>query len=628
MSNNEEPTSPRPEPSLRLPVRPPTRPESPVPFRPVPSTRRVSKLLIEPLLKRPDRIRNVCILAHVDHGKTTLTDSLLASNGIISFKQAGTLRYMDAREDEQERGITMESSAVSLLFDLRSDLASAASASSLSPAQSDDAHGLSKALEGVSIGDRRFLVNLIDSPGHVDFSSQVATAAKLCDGCLVLVDAVEGVCTQTAAVLRQAHRDRLTPCLVINKMDRLVTELKMTSTEAAEWLMKLLAQVNAIQATVSRHVAEEPAAVEVLDPDEPVEEEAPLRPASTAPACDGDEVFCPTRGNVIFASATDGWAFRVDQFARLHAKRLEMREEVLQQTLWGAYYLDPKSRRVVGWKGAEKLGLSKPLFAQLILDNIWPVYEATAKETWDQARLERIASGLAVRLPLRELKARDGRTVLRSIMTSWLPLAETAFAAIVDQLPDPVAAARTRIPALLPSAEAGLPEASLAVSRLLSGVDAGVGWEEEPMVAYLSKQFAVTMASDDAGDSQSAGEKLIGMTRLFHGTLRLGQRIHVLQPKWHPSAPEEHRTEVTVTELFLLMGRDLEPVDAVYAGNVFGIGGLEDCVGKSATLSSTLACPSFDAALSHRVPCQPHIYILLTLIRVDGPDRARGPASG
>lgn len=595
-------------------------------------------MLIEPLLKRPDRIRNVCILAHVDHGKTTLTDSLLASNGIISFKQAGTLRYMDAREDEQERGITMESSAVSLLFDLRTDLVSAgaASSTSLSTVQSEDMNGVCKSLESLSIGDRRFLVNLIDSPGHVDFSSQVATAAKLCDGCLVLVDAVEGVCTQTAAVLRQAHRDRLTPCLVVNKMDRLATELKLSSTEAAEWLMKLLAQVNAIQATVSRDLNVE----EVTEAVNADDEEASIeRLASVGPACGDDQVFSPSRGNVIFASATDGWAFRVDQFARLHAKRLEMKEEVLQQTLWGEYYWDQKGRRVVGRKGADKLGLSKPLFAQLILDNIWPVYEATSKDTWDQARIERIANGLHVRLPLRELKARDGRTVLRSIMTSWLPLAETAFAAIVDQLPDPIAAARIRIPALLPSVDPGLPEASSALIRKLSGADSSVGWEEEPMVAYLSKQFAVTIKSEggDEDDSQPQ-EKLIGMARVFHGTLRVGQRIHVLQPKWHPSAPEEHRTEVTVRELFLLMGRDLEPVDAVYSGNVFGIGGLEESVGKSATLSSTLASPSFDASLSHKVV--DHTYLISTFLDCsycarssasrefvpDGPTRRRTPS--
>ena len=115
---------------------------------------------------RPQDIRNLCILAHVDHGKTTLADALVASNGLISRRMAGKLRYLDSRPDEQERGITMKSSAVTLTYD-------------------DPDEG------------RTFLLNLIDSPGHVDFSSEVSTAVRLCDGAIIVVDVVEGPQPQT-----------------------------------------------------------------------------------------------------------------------------------------------------------------------------------------------------------------------------------------------------------------------------------------------------------------------------------------------------------------------------------------------------------------------------------------------
>ena len=147
-------------------------------------------------------IRNVCVLAHVDHGKTTLSDHLIASNGLIHPRLAGELRYMDSNEDEQARGITMKSSCISLM------------------------HRVGQGGEGANTTTNTgYLFNLIDSPGHIDFCSEVSTAARLSDGAFVLVDAVEGVCIQTHAVLRQAWEEKVAMCLVVNKLDRLIGEM-------------------------------------------------------------------------------------------------------------------------------------------------------------------------------------------------------------------------------------------------------------------------------------------------------------------------------------------------------------------------------------------------------------------
>ncbi len=142
---------------------------------------------------------------------------------------AGKLRYMDSRPDEQERGITMKSSAISLYY---------------------------------TCDGSQFLINLIDSPGHIDFCGEVSTATRLCDGALIVVDVVEGVCPQTSAVLRHSWRESLSPLLVLNKIDRLVTELHMSPAEAYKQL-----QVNAAPTRGRQHVLQHGITVNLMRQD-------------------------------------------------------------------------------------------------------------------------------------------------------------------------------------------------------------------------------------------------------------------------------------------------------------------------------------------------------------------------
>ena len=273
----------------------------------------------------------------------------------------------------------MESSAISLFFSmLRRDEGSS------SPEQRD------------------YLINLIDSPGHVDFSSEVSTASRLCDGALVLVDAIEGVCSQTVAVLRQTWLERLRPVLVINKLDRLITELRMSTREANTHLNKLLEQVNAVMGSffqgermeddlkwrerletrVHANGQAKDADVEaVLQQQDTGNSNGDQKDETTGPTWnekeDEDIYFEPAKGNVIFSSATDGWAFTVKQFAGLYEKKLGIKRQLLEKVLWGDFYLDPKTKRILSSKHLKGRPL-KPMFVQLVLDNIWAVYAAAA----------------------------------------------------------------------------------------------------------------------------------------------------------------------------------------------------------------------------------------------------------
>ncbi|MGB9732793.1 MAG: elongation factor EF-2 [Candidatus Micrarchaeia archaeon] len=163
------------------------------------------------IMDEPERIRNVAIVAHVHHGKTTLTDSLLAKAGIISKTVAGEVLYTNYDEIEKERRITIKSANISLAFDY---------------------------------GGKDYIINLIDTPGHVDFGGHVTRSMRAVDGIVLVVDPVEGVMPQTETVVRQALKEKAKPVLFVNKVDRLLNELRLTPEQTYERLLNLINEVN------------------------------------------------------------------------------------------------------------------------------------------------------------------------------------------------------------------------------------------------------------------------------------------------------------------------------------------------------------------------------------------------
>ena len=159
----------------------------------------------------PKHIRNIGIVAHIDHGKTTLSDNLLAGAGMISSELAGDQLYLDFDEQEQARGITIDAANVSMVHKYK---------------------------------DHEYLINLIDTPGHVDFGGDVTRAMRAVDGAVVVICAVEGIMPQTETVLRQALKENVRPVLFINKVDRLLNELKLDANELQQRFIKIIASAN------------------------------------------------------------------------------------------------------------------------------------------------------------------------------------------------------------------------------------------------------------------------------------------------------------------------------------------------------------------------------------------------
>jgi elongation factor 2 len=173
---------------------------------------------IQELMHQQQKIRNIAIAAHIDHGKTTFSDNLLAGAGMISEELAGKQLVLDFHEDEATRGITIDSASVSMVHHLE---------------------------------NQEYLINLIDTPGHVDFGGDVTRAMRVVDGCIVLVDAVEGVMPQTETVLRQALKELVKPVLFLNKVDRLIKEVKLTPQEMEKRFISVINHVNELISNIA-----------------------------------------------------------------------------------------------------------------------------------------------------------------------------------------------------------------------------------------------------------------------------------------------------------------------------------------------------------------------------------------
>merc|ERR1712106_1300061 len=374
-------------------------------------------------------IRNMSVIAHVDHGKSTLTDSLVAKAGIIAASKAGETRATDTRKDEQERCITIKSTAISMLFDMDpKDLEFI----------KQDRH---KKPDGSL--DTGFLINLIDSPGHVDFSSEVTAALRVTDGALVVVDCVSGVCVQTETVLRQAIAERIKPALFMNKMDRALLELQLDPEELYQTFSRIVENVNVIIATYGG-----------------ADEDGPM----------GCLYVSPENGTVGFGSGLHGWAFTLKQFAEMYATKFKINLDKMMKHLWGDYFFDAKNKK---WVKSSSDTAPKRGFVQWILDPIYKAFKNIMEERDEEVAKIMKVCGVTLKGDDKDLK---GKPMLKCFMRNWLPAGETLLQMIAIHLPSPLTAQAYRMEQLYQGPHDD------PVALAFKNCDA-----DGPLMAYISK---------------------------------------------------------------------------------------------------------------------------------------------
>ena len=289
-----------------------------------PSTRYSDAFLFD-MMRHPTLVRNVAVIGHLGHGKTTLLDGLVAETHVFDEKRAvvnaeakarelerqlnDDRRYTDARVDEQQRGLSIKATPMTLL------------------------------LQGAS--EKHYLFNLIDTPGHVNFSDEVVAGLRLADGALVVVDAVEGVMLNTERTIRAAVAQRLPVMLFVNKLDRLVLELKIPPQDAYFKLRQVIDEVNAVVASASGGA------------------HPPLSPED---------------GSVVFGASSFRASFSLASFANIYAEFHEgLDAAAFARRLWGDVYYQPDTR---GFRRKPPEGGGPRTFVQFILE---PFYKLVAQ---------------------------------------------------------------------------------------------------------------------------------------------------------------------------------------------------------------------------------------------------------
>lgn len=435
-------------------------------------------------------IRNISVIADVDHGKSTLISSLVDTFGITA----------------QEVGNNVQSGIY--LYHEMTDAAL-------------------KNLKGEYKGNKH-LINLIDSPRHVDVSSEVNSDLRIIDGALVVVDYTKGVSVQTESVLRQALKERIRPVLTINKID-LCFSLKVDGEEAYQRFQQVIESVNDI---ISTH-------------------EDPLL---------GDVMVYPKKGTVAFSTGIHGWAFTLNHFAKLYAFKFDIDEAKMMEMLWGDNFYDPKTNE---WTtkntGSESC---KRGFVQYVYEPVRQIIDMCMNDRQKDV-LWPCLKKLGVFIRSEDKKRLTGMALMKCVMQKWLP-AVNLLEMMLLHLPSASVAQRYRIENLYEG-----PSDDVYANAIRNCDPNG------PLMFYVSK---VIPASNESG-------RFFAFGRVFSGKVSPGMKVRIMGPNYVPGETSDLNVR-SVHRTLVWMGRTQVTLLDVPCGNTVALVGLNQFVTKNAVLTN------------------------------------------
>ncbi|EPT31050.1 elongation factor 2 family protein [Toxoplasma gondii ME49] len=479
------------------------------------------------LMFQPESIRSVCLLGHLHSGKTTFLDMLVEEthhpphNSRRSAPARMAKRYTDSRKDEQQRALSIKASPMSLVLQ--------------------------------SSRYKNFLFNIFDTPGHVNFNDECCAAMRLCDGAIIVIDALEGVMSNTDRLLRHAVEEQLDIVVVINKLDRLILELRLPPADAYHKIRHTLEEVNSILEQVCEVRGRKPI------------------------------VISPLNNNVLFAMGQFGLIFSTRSFAKLHidnyhpdrkahgprlpgepasveAERTPFPSvEVFEQALWGDLWIHPETRKVVD---KPPFSDAPRTFVEFIMEPLYKLVAHVVAE--EQPTLQPTLEELGIYLKKDDYKL-DSRTLLKKVLSQFFGDASALVDTVIEAVPDP----KTNAPKKTKQLYTGNQEGRVAED--MKTLDS----ESDVLMIYSTKNY----------HRPNNFHSFDVLGRVMSGTVYKGQRVKVLGEAFSLDDDEDMVIR-DITHLWVLEGRYRVEVSHVPAGNWVLIGGVDLSVLKTSTITN------------------------------------------